>query len=29
MNPIEAMEFVKERIEETKSNDEFLLSMNN
>ena len=28
MNPIEAMEFVKERIEETSNNEEFLLSMN-
>ncbi len=28
MNPIEAMEFVKERIEETHSNEEFLISMN-
>ena len=28
MNPIEAMQFVKERIEETRNNDEFLLSMN-
>ena len=28
MNPIEAMEFVKERIEETRNNEEFLLSMN-
>jgi len=28
MNPIEAMEFVKERIEETRSNEEFLISMN-
>ncbi len=28
MNPIEAMEFVKERIEETRTNEEFLLSMN-
>jgi len=28
MNPIEAMEFVKERIEETQNNEEFLLSMN-
>ncbi|MFD1552357.1 transcription termination factor Rho [Putridiphycobacter roseus] len=29
MNPIEAMEFMKERIEDTKSNEEFLMSMNN
>jgi transcription termination factor Rho len=28
MNPIEAMSFIKERIETTKSNEEFLLSMN-
>jgi len=28
MNPIEAMQFVKERIEETRTNEEFLLSMN-
>ena len=28
MNPIEAMEFVKERIEETRNNEEFLISMN-
>ena len=28
MNPIEAMEFMKERIEDTKSNEEFLMSMN-
>ncbi len=28
MNPLEAMEFVKERIEDTRSNDEFLMSMN-
>jgi transcription termination factor Rho len=28
MNPIEAMEFVKERIEETRTNEEFLLAMN-
>jgi len=27
MNPVEAMEFVKERIEETQNNEEFLLSM--
>jgi len=27
MNPIEAMEFMKERMERTKNNDEFLLSM--
>ena len=28
MNPIEAMEFVKDRIEKTKNNEEFLVSMN-
>ena len=28
MNPIEAMTFVKERLESTKTNEEFLLSMN-
>lgn len=28
MNPIEAMDFVKDRLEKTKNNDEFLLSMN-
>jgi transcription termination factor Rho len=28
MNPQEAMEFVKERIERTRDNDEFLISMN-
>ena len=28
MNPIEAMDFVKGRLEDTKSNEEFLLSMN-
>ena len=28
MNPLEAMEFVKDRLEKTKDNDEFLLSMN-
>lgn len=28
MNPIEAMNFVKERLENTKDNEEFLLSMN-
>ena len=28
MNPIEAMEFLKERMERTKNNDEFLASMN-
>lgn len=29
MNPIEAMEFLKKQIELTKSNEEFLVSMNN
>ena len=28
MNPIEAMEFVSERIKQTKNNEEFLISMN-
>lgn len=28
MNPIEAMEFIKERIGQSKSNEEFLDSMN-
>ena len=28
MNPIEAMEFVSDRIKMTKNNDEFLISMN-
>ena len=28
MNPIEAMDFVKGRLEDTKSNEEFLMSMN-
>ncbi len=28
MNPLEAMDFVKDRLEKTKDNDEFLLSMN-
>lgn len=28
MNPIEAMDFVKERLEKTKDNEEFLMSMN-
>lgn len=28
MNPIEAMEFIKERMEQTQSNEEFLVSMN-
>lgn len=29
MNPVEAMDFVKDRIKDTRSNDEFLMSMNN
>ena len=28
MNPIEAMDFVKDRLEKTRENDEFLMSMN-
>ena len=28
MNPIEAMDFVKSRLENTKDNEEFLMSMN-
>ena len=28
MNPVEAMEFIKERMEQTMSNEEFLVSMN-
>ena len=28
MNPIEAMDFVKDRLEKTRDNDEFLMSMN-
>jgi transcription termination factor Rho len=28
MNPVEAMEFLKERMENTASNEEFLISMN-
>ena len=28
MNPVEAMNFVKDRLEKTKNNDEFLMSMN-
>lgn len=28
MNPVEAMEFMKERMEQTQSNEEFLVSMN-
>jgi len=28
MNPIEAMEFIKDRLRSSKSNEEFLVSMN-
>jgi transcription termination factor Rho len=28
MNPLEAMEFMKDRIAQTRSNEEFLVSMN-
>ena len=28
MNPVEAMEFMKDRINKTKDNDEFLMTMN-
>jgi transcription termination factor Rho len=28
MNPVEAMEFLKDRMMKTKSNEEFLISMN-
>ena len=28
MNPVEAMEFMKDRISKTKDNNEFLLTMN-
>ena len=28
MNSVEAMQFVKDRLEKTKSNEEFLISMN-
>jgi transcription termination factor Rho len=28
MNPVEAMEFIKDKLKYTNSNDEFLLSMN-
>ena len=28
MNPVEAMEFIKERMASTKSNEEFLATMN-
>ncbi len=27
MNPIEAMDFLKDRLEKTRDNDEFLMSM--
>jgi transcription termination factor Rho len=28
MNPVEAMEFISERIKQTKNNEEFIISMN-
>ena len=28
MNPVEAMEFINDRIKQTKNNEEFLISMN-
>src|SRR5699024_3491316 len=28
MNPVEAMEFIREKVRQTKSNEEFLVSMN-
>jgi transcription termination factor Rho len=28
MNPVEAMEFIRDRIEKTRTNEEFLASMN-
>jgi transcription termination factor Rho len=28
MNPVEAMEFIRDRMNGTKSNEEFLISMN-
>ncbi|RLD73670.1 MAG: transcription termination factor Rho, partial [Bacteroidetes bacterium] len=28
MNPVEAMEFIKDKMKRTKSNEEFLISMN-
>jgi transcription termination factor Rho len=28
MNPIEAMEFMEQRIKQTRSNEEFLMTMN-
>jgi transcription termination factor Rho len=28
MNPVEAMEFMKDRIKNTQTNEEFLISMN-
>jgi transcription termination factor Rho len=29
MNPVEAMEFLRDRMLQTRSNEEFLISMNN
>ena len=29
MNPVEAMEFIENRIKQTRSNEEFLITMNN
>lgn len=29
MNPVEAMEFISDRIKKTKTNEEFIISMNN
>jgi len=28
MNPVEAMEFINDRIKQTRNNEEFLISMN-
>jgi transcription termination factor Rho len=28
MNPLEAMEFIKNRLQKTRSNEEFLVTMN-
>ena len=28
MNPVEAMEFMKDRLQKTKDNNEFLITMN-
>ena len=28
MNPVEAMEFIEQRIKQTRNNEEFLLTMN-